>query len=440
MVLSRIRLENLRCIRAVDLDLAPLTILYGENGAGKSSVIEGLQLLKQSANQRINLHGIEYRSGEGVTTGLDFGEYHDVVLNNDEKNWITLEIETRPTISERQELDEAIKHIQRLHTFTIPQNLLKTVNHLGLSVSFREREIKQSILVNSEFLETVEYVQASPMSNPTSRITYPEVLVGKPRVQGGDNFLSPEVFLVQSDQEVGALCELSACIVRIFQTRLQNTYLLSASRGDMARSHQGGKKPSWVGIRGEQIVELLALIFSLSRSRYVEIADKIKLWARTFQIKELHAGWIGEAWLKASFRDPKLPNARPNLADAGRGSRQVLSIITQIFFSESGSTILIEEPEASLHFGLIIDLMKLFGEAIKENKQIIITTHSPAIPSMLKRCVKSKILEVKDVAIYELQKEKDGSTAKRLPITKEGIVKGFIPSIAKAEKMLLEEY
>jgi predicted ATPase len=83
--------------------------------------------------------------------------------------------------------------------------------------------------------------------------------------------------------------------------------------------------------------------------------------------------------------------------------------------------------------------MRLFGEAIKENKQIIITTHSPSIPSILKRCIKSKILHVKDVAIYELGKTEDGSSAKKLPITREGIVRGFIPSIAKAEKRLLEE-
>jgi ABC-type cobalamin/Fe3+-siderophores transport system ATPase subunit len=446
LVLSRIRLENFRCIRVANLDLAPLTILYGENGAGKSSIIEGLQLLKQSAGQRVNLTGIDIHdplqriTGQPRITGLDFGEYYDVVRNNVERNWITLEIEIRPTRSELDELNKIITRIRSLSASTLPRNLLGTVDRLGLSVSFRKQEIKQSVLVNSEVLETVEYVRVGPTSY-ISRITSPEALIDKPRPRQGDEFLMPEIFRTLSGhEEIDAIGGLSAGIVQVFHERLQNIYLLSASRGDIPRRGVGRKRPDWVGIKGEQIIELLSLIFSISRSEYGEIAKKVKFWAEKFQIKELYAGWIGEEGLKASFRDPKLPEARPNLADAGRGSRQVLSIITQIFFSERGSTILIEEPEASLHFGLLIDLMELFGEAIKENKQIIVTTHSPSIPSVLKSCIKSKILKAKDVAIYELNKAKDGSTAKRLPITKEGIVKGFIPSIAKAEKKLLDKY
>lgn len=423
-----------------NLDLAPLTILYGENGAGKSSIIEALQLLKQSAGfHRIHLTGIDFQDPNRRIVGLDFGEYYDVVRNNIERNWITLEVETEPTRGELDELNNIITHIQSLPASTLPRNLLGRVDRLGLRVSFRKEEIKQSVLVNSEVFETAEYVRTGS-GGYISRITCPEALIDKPRAQQGDAFLMPAIFkTVSGHEEIDVVGSLSESIVQIFNTRLQNTYLLSASRGDIPRRGVGRKKPEWVGVKGEQITELLSLIFSKSRPEYEEIADKVKSWAEKFQLRELYAGWIGEEGLKASFRDPKLPRARPNLADAGRGSRQVLSIITQIFFSERGSTILIEEPEASLHFGLLIDLMRLFGEAIKENKQIIITTHSPSIPSILKRCIKSKILHVKDVAIYELGKTEDGSSAKKLPITREGIVRGFIPSIAKAEKRLLEE-
>jgi predicted ATPase len=425
---------------AANLDLAPLTILYGENGAGKSSIIEALQLLKQSAGHHIHLAGTDFHDPNRRIVGLDFGEYYDIVRNNIERNWITIEVETEPTRGELDEINNIITRIQNLSASAIPWNLHGKADRLGLRVSFRKEEIRQSVLVNSEVNETVEYVRTDSR-NYFSRIAYPEALIDKPRTRQGAEFLMPENFrTVSGHGEIDGVGSLSESIVQIFNIRLQNTYLLSASRGDIPRRGVGRKKPEWVGIKGEQITELLSLIFSKSRPEYEEIADKVKSWAEKFQLRELYAGWIGEEGLKASFRDPKLPRARPNLADAGRGSRQVLSIITQIFFSETGSTILIEEPEASLHLGLLIDLMRLFGEAIKENKQIIITTHSPSIPSILKRCIKSKILHAKDVAIYELNKTEDGSSARRLPITREGIVRGFIPSIASAEKRLLEEY
>jgi len=428
LTLSRIKVENFRCIKTADLNLAPLTILYGENGTGKSSIIEGIQLLKQSVNRPINLNGRDINQ-PGHIIGQNFGEYYDIVRNNDEESWITFEIETKLTQFESSQL---------LAFNSFSRHLLERINSAGTRVSFRNREIKQSILLNSQILETVEYIQVSP-TGTRFHVTYPETLIDKPTKRTGDEFLNADNFRVATGhEEINAIGELSASVIEILQMSLLKTYLLSASRGEVPRTGFAKITPEWVGTKGENIVELLSLLYSLSRPEYSGIVGKIKLWAERFQIKELYAGWIGKEELKATFRDPKLPKARPNLSDAGRGSRQILPVIIQIFFSEIGSTLMVEEPEASLHFGLLIDLMRLFGEAIKENKQIIVTTHNPDIPSILKRCVRSKILKVKDIAIYELRKSKEGSSAKRLPITKEGIIKGFIPSITKAEEKLLE--
>ena len=46
---SRLRVRGLRCLKAVDLDLGDLTVLIGDNGTGKSSVIEACQLLHAAA-------------------------------------------------------------------------------------------------------------------------------------------------------------------------------------------------------------------------------------------------------------------------------------------------------------------------------------------------------------------------------------------------------
>ncbi len=43
MYLRSIHIENFRCLRSVDLDFEPLTVLVGPNGAGKSSVLDVLQ-------------------------------------------------------------------------------------------------------------------------------------------------------------------------------------------------------------------------------------------------------------------------------------------------------------------------------------------------------------------------------------------------------------
>ena len=47
-MLTNIKLENFKCFKKLDLKCAPLTLLTGINGTGKSSVFQALLLLRQT--------------------------------------------------------------------------------------------------------------------------------------------------------------------------------------------------------------------------------------------------------------------------------------------------------------------------------------------------------------------------------------------------------
>lgn len=47
--ITQIRIKNIRAIENMTLDLGPLTVLIGENGSGKSTIIEALELLRKAA-------------------------------------------------------------------------------------------------------------------------------------------------------------------------------------------------------------------------------------------------------------------------------------------------------------------------------------------------------------------------------------------------------
>lgn len=61
-----VRIRNLRCIESLDLDLAPVTVLIGENGSGKSSIIEALELLWRSADPSFLQQFYGIHRGAGV--------------------------------------------------------------------------------------------------------------------------------------------------------------------------------------------------------------------------------------------------------------------------------------------------------------------------------------------------------------------------------------
>jgi predicted ATPase len=48
--ITRLRIENLRSIESLDLEITPMTVLIGENGSGKSTIIEALELLRRAAD------------------------------------------------------------------------------------------------------------------------------------------------------------------------------------------------------------------------------------------------------------------------------------------------------------------------------------------------------------------------------------------------------
>ncbi len=100
-MITEVRLRNFKCFEELDLPLAPLTLLSGENGAGKSSVLQALLLLRQSAvhgalkDNGLVLNGELVRLGSfGTILRADapFGASIDVGIawDDHEEAWVRL--------------------------------------------------------------------------------------------------------------------------------------------------------------------------------------------------------------------------------------------------------------------------------------------------------------------------------------------------------------
>lgn len=63
------RLKNFKSIRDAKLDFAPLTLLVGENSAGKSSVLQSIRLVVQSVRDRSGHGGVMALNGHGLSLG-----------------------------------------------------------------------------------------------------------------------------------------------------------------------------------------------------------------------------------------------------------------------------------------------------------------------------------------------------------------------------------
>ena len=52
-MLRRIGLSNFKCWKELDIELAPITLLFGTNSSGKTAILQSLLMLKQTARGSI---------------------------------------------------------------------------------------------------------------------------------------------------------------------------------------------------------------------------------------------------------------------------------------------------------------------------------------------------------------------------------------------------
>jgi hypothetical protein len=240
------------------------------------------------------------------------------------------------------------------------------------------------------------------------------------------------------ERVVDAFSSIGKEIIKIMEDRLMGIYPIQAARGAVESTVKIGGTPSWVGRRGEHLVEVLAACFS--KREYARKAERIAMWAEKFGINDIRAGWWGEDKLGSDYEDPVFKTTL-NLALASYGSRQLMTIITQLFWSEPGDLIMIEEPETSLHPEFQVLLQELFAEAVRDGRQIVYSTHSPFLILALSRVIGKGILSRDDIAIYHVEKGDRGTKVKQLRLNDRGFVSGWIPTrilLIRAIRRILE--
>jgi predicted ATPase len=416
----------------MSIDLEPMTFIVGPNGSGKSSVLMAVQLLKQSIGTQLNFNG-EF---------VDLGSFNDVLYSKakdetlffDEKPLITLEVGVRPSKTESEILRPLLKT-------PLVSEQFSSLKEIGYRVSFDGIQTRQEYLVNQKEIFGFGFLE---IRNRTygEKIFLPNILenascTGTTQILDASRLTISYPNMPDLSDKTASFLEALHLMAGIVRKQIEMTYYISVLRQPSMETARQGYFPKWVGRDGQHTVGLLALIFG-SRE-YEQTRNKISKWANAFGFEELRAGWRGQQELSADFKDPKTQGILKVTA-AGHGSVQMLPVITQLFWSEVGSTVSFEEPEVSLHLELVGKLPAMFSEVVREGKQLIITTHNQNVLFALRPIVAGRELSVEKIAILELKKSDQGSVAQKLQLTPEGAIKGGISSFIEAQRNMIYQW
>ncbi|MBI4702772.1 MAG: AAA family ATPase [Deltaproteobacteria bacterium] len=403
------------------VELAPLTIFVGPNGSGKTSLMEAMALLAQSASW--SQGGLRWGRGQLVDpvwaelpeppACLHRGSFGQIL-----RLGACLQIPAAPSPSPLS-VEYVVEH--RLHD----RGKGDWVHAISLTPGVHARRVHrlaQQAFGTASWTDKLEIqgVDLRPSGSAD-------------RVFGPETFMSAQVDPNVRAQYDGILAALEAGR-RFCQERF--SYIGPERGPSRIDRNTEGKPPRTVGKRGEATVRVLSRLFSSEGQSAA--AGTVQKWAHKFGLASLHAGWSGGKELACDFRDGATDTV-VSFDMAGFGSVQLLPVIVELFASTPPCTILVEEPEISLHPQAVAELPLMFADAVQGGRQVIVATHSDGLLADLHRIVGAGFPATK-IKVVHFRRQGDDVEIKDLPISKDGLVEGWVPSFCDAEDRSAKEW
>lgn len=368
--LKQLTLENFKAFQKCELSLAPLTILIGENSAGKSSLLQALLLLKQT---------LEAPSGSGILN-----------LND---------------------------HYVQFHTFReMVFGMPNKEAIVGFELRFQDnKQLKFEIGTqkgsNQLNLLTVYLNDEELLDKASSKL-----------LEGNTTLFSLLKNILQSSKDEVAKQLHETAIMPILT---DIGYLLPIRPPPPRYYHLRGTQPDWIGLDGKDMPDFLESHPSIKkqvRDWFVEkaqIAREVK-----FKPKEKHSE------MEITFLEAK-SGLEIDISRLGLGFSQMLPIVVATFSQKK--MLIFETPEIHTNPKLHGVMTDLFIEGAKQGKQVLIETHSEHLVYRVQRRIAEGLIAPDAVALYYVQQGDKGAIAEQLTITEKGEIPDWPLGFFEAE-------
>jgi predicted ATPase len=421
-MLTSIRIKNFKAWRDTGpIRLAPLTVIFGANSAGKSSLghlLLGLKQTAQSTDRKRALH-------LGDTASLiDLGTFSDCLNGHDLSKTLDFELgwSLPKTMEVKDPLDGTRRYVgNQLHLavrlsagkagqpeVTSLQYELRNSGGVVLDVDLSRAADRKFSLQSHNYQFKMADGRRWPLDEPEKFYRVSDLSIARFKNAG---FLTD--FALATENLLGSIAYLGP-----LRNHPQRTYQWS------------GDTPEGVGQTGEATVA--AILAAQHEERMLNRGPKKAKQAFTPFI----AGWLKDLGVIQSFMVKPVAEGRKEyevlvkthsgapevkITDVGFGVSQVLPALVQAFYCPPHSTVWMEQPEIHLHPQVQAELADVFISAIKAREdgkerhvQLIVESHSEHFLNRLQRRIAEGALTTEDVAIYFCRRS--GSTTELEPL------------------------
>jgi AAA domain, putative AbiEii toxin, Type IV TA system len=357
--LTSLRLRGFKCFSDSDtFDIAPLTLLFGKNNSGKSSVLQSLLLLRQSFDSaepepRLSLRGPLYSAGT----------YPDIVFNHRAKTPLQFDLS----------LGAGRSRTGFHWSFTSDEPRAPRLSSFGMSIRGIAIEIKRGRGAGGSF----------------------ELLIDHSKISTGrDVFSMNRLFPIFYPQRKGKLEILDSAMIWIMRLRRMISGIRAVGpyrRPPIRRYEFEGKPPASPDLLGEYVADSL-IDDNTRRGKHGELLANVNRWLMPLaQIRALPVRRIANNGriYEIRFRDLNTGHWA-NLADVGSGIGQALPILVEGLRTERGRIFLVQEPETHLHPDAQLAMADFLIWLSSAGRTVIVETHSENILLRTRKAILEK--------------------------------------------------
>ena len=403
--ISKLQFKNIKSFNGKhETELAPLTLIFGPNSAGKSTLVQTISLLSKWDD-----------ASDSPFIGNSWNEFVVSVLKVAHQHHLEDEIMVGAVFGATEYRTEA----NLLEKVSVPETLFSVAIQKGGNAS---NDLVFDLAAQGAGGAMVEYKSiAQRRNNP--------------------NPGSKDIWVLYNTDQRPPEIETASRVLRRIMMGLRVLGPFRGSPSDPYKMRWESETP-WDMPSGAQASELyddslnawlqkLDIPYALTpvtfRDYDAQLGDEDAELAKSYKI-------VRDASREFDFLVPRdsdmhhwrLTDIRNNvqveLEDVGYGISQIIPIVDACVQEGIDKRLItIEQPELHLHPRLQANLAELFVDSVKRGNQLIVETHSEPILIRLRRLIREGAISPKDVAVlYVDNKDSNGARVERLELGEKG--------------------
>ena len=436
MALTSIRLQNFKCYaNSGAIPPAPLTVIFGGNNTGKSSILQSLLLLRQTLDSpeyaaRLNLRGTLYPAGS----------YADIVHQHRTKEHVIIELgivtadggkagDIQLEFSSDEPQPPRLARLRIEASSVEPLEIHRGVGYGGpYELVIGEKTIGGEKKANFRF----------PVNQLLPVIGEEELpRVGRPNIR---------------HQRSRAFARQ---ILRELEGTLRQMKAVGAFRHQPVRRYEYlGRSPDVVDAVGEYMVNALIEDATRRGKRRGELLRSVNRWLNAVgRVRLMPLKRISRAARIFEIRLRDTDSGRwANFADVGFGIGQAFPVLVEGLRTPPGGLFIVQEPEIHLHPDAQLRMADFLVSLARAGKRVIAETHSEYLLLRIRRSIIGPVkargtrprLAPHEVSIIHVEKRSDGTShAQPLEIDELGQIKkwprGFMEEATEERMAIMKE-